>query len=199
MAWIYVSGWTGFSQSIIRLGGRYNFVITGDTHALRYSRNHETQQANYRSPTNSIATGNWYHVAVTRDESGAGLADAKLYINGVSQAVTVITAPIGLPQSIDGAQLTIGNIYDNATPFNGIIKDARIYNRLLADAEISQIYSEGVGGAGVTSGLIFQGPVVRTGDLAYFTDHTLLSTDRLIDNIYGAIGKPSGSPITRIP
>jgi len=135
---------------------------------------------------------------MTRDESGTGLADAKLYINGVSQVVTVVSTPIGLPQSLDGGLFTIGNIYDNATPFDGIIKDARVYNRILSDAEILQIYNEGVGGSGVTSGLIFQGTCVRTGDLAYFTDHALLSTDRLIDNIYGEIGKPTGSPITRI-
>jgi hypothetical protein len=196
-AWIYISDWTGKAQSIIRLGGRYAFY-TYDGGNLFYQRSHETTSAAYYS-SGTMAAGAWYHVAVTRDESGTGLAAAKLYINGVSQTITTLSAPVGLPQSIEGAPLTIGNIYDNATPLNGLIKDVRIYNRILTAAEIAAIYAEGAGGTGVTSGMIFQGPVVHTGDLAYFTDHTLLSTDRLLDNIYGAIGKPSGSPITRLP
>jgi len=39
---------------------------------------------------------------------------------------------------------------------------------------------------------------VRTEDLADFEDLTLTASDKLIDNMYGAIGTPNGSVVTRL-
>jgi hypothetical protein len=105
-------------------------------------------------------------------------------------------------QDETGVNLVIGNELTTTIPYNlpfsGQIKDARVYNRILSAAEVAAIYAEGAGGTAVTSGLVFQSPTVRTGDLAYFTDHTMLSTDRVQENIFGSIGSPHGDPITRL-
>jgi hypothetical protein len=81
----------------------------------------------------------------------------------------------------------------------GKIEDARVYNRILTPTEALAITNEGAYGTGVLSGLVFQAPTVRTRNLTYYPDKTLASSDKIIDNIYGAIGTPNGSPITRLP
>jgi hypothetical protein len=120
-----------------------------------------------------------------------------LCINGVSSAITTLEVPTGTYIGVEES-LKFGKqgLFPSLT---GKIKDARVYNRILSVSEILSIYNEGAFGVGVLSGLVFQGPCIRTKQLSYFTDKTLTSSDKLIDNIHGAIGTPNGSPITRLP
>jgi len=126
-------------------------------------------------------------------------ADPIFYVNGSVGTTTEMITPTGTYGGREG-NLCVGNWDNNLFfQFPGKIKDCRVYNRILNSTEAAAIYSEGPFGAGVLSGLVFQGPTVRTKQLDYYTDHTMLSSDRVIDNIYGAIGTPNGSPITRLP
>lgn len=203
MGWIKISASTGKAQSIVRMGGRYGFyygIYTGagvGTNGISFLRGYDNTFGIWHSTGTTLSTGTWYHVAVVRDESV--LSNSPLfYVNGVLQTTVADTSPVGNMLDITGWDFTLGNIYDNARPFDGQMKDVRIYDRILTASEILQIYNDGAGGTGVTDGLIFQGPCVNSSDLSYYTNHTLLSTDRVIDNIYGAIGKPDGSPVTRL-
>jgi len=71
-----------------------------------------------------------------------------LYINGVSQTVTQVTAPSGtftteanVRQSIGNAQNNVG-VFGTGT-FDGTIDDFRIYNRILTAQEVKRLYNMG--------------------------------------------------------
>lgn len=161
-----------------------------------------TTSGTWYATTTTISKNTWIHVAITYTPQDNG-ADPIMYVNGVSVAVTEMSTPSGAYIAQEDGNTLIGNrdIVGSSyqRPFDGKIKDARIYNRILTAAEILQMYNEGAGGTGVTSGLVFQGPVVRTKDLTYFTDHIMLSDDRVLDNIHGMVGVPHGAPVIRLP
>jgi hypothetical protein len=146
--------------------------------------------------TTTFNTNTWVHILATVHPKD-NTANPVLYINGVSSSVTETEAPTGAYIGTEwNTRLGMEALYLSPT---GKIKDARVYNRILTPTEALAITNEGAYGTGVLSGLVFQAPTVRTRNLTYFTDKTLASSDKIIDNIYGAIGTPNGSPITRLP
>lgn len=143
----------------------------------------------------------WHHIVATKTRQHSVSPTAPtIYLDNVSQTVSTSVAQ-SITDDETGYLFHIGH-YNNSS-FDGQIKDLRIYNSILSSSDVSGIYNAGAGGTGYTSGLIFQAPVIRTSDLTYFTNHTLLSTDRLLDNIYGYVGTPAWdsswtAPITRV-
>ncbi|MES2780541.1 MAG: LamG-like jellyroll fold domain-containing protein [Bacteroidota bacterium] len=83
------------------------------------------------------STGIWYHIVAVRDVATNKI---KLYVNGIKASeATLGSATAGYSTPIlgfIGARTPLPNSY-----FNGIIDDARIYDRALSDAEISQLYT----------------------------------------------------------
>jgi hypothetical protein len=81
-----------------------------------------------------ITTNKWYHVAISYNfPTNTGI----VYVNGVR--VTINTAMGSSSPIYTGTQMGIGG--NLSFLFNGQIADMRVYNRVLADAEIYQIYS----------------------------------------------------------
>jgi hypothetical protein len=73
-----------------------------------------------------------------------------------------------------------------------------MYGRALTSVEATTLYNSGVqDDALVTDGLIFQGPCVRTKDYPLYEDETLTESLKVLDNVYGMVGTPHGSPIGR--
>jgi hypothetical protein len=208
-AWIYV--FTDAYDNDRVIIGNYNdymgafLQVTGGGNALVYRNNNFTASmglwwhdwTTYGWFTKDV----WHHVAVTHDQSST-LNDPIIYVDGTSWGSKEVLTPSGTNKDDTGANFAIGNIkspsVDYSWPFNGRIKDARVYNRILTPTEVATLNSEGAGGTGVTTGMVFQSPCVRTSDLAHYTDLTLTDEDKLIDNIYGVIGTKYGSPITRL-
>ena len=81
--------------------------------------------------------GQWYHVAMTCDFNTD--KTVKLYIDGklISTSPAVGTAIRSAHTTID-----IGGRTPNASYFNGIIDDVKIYNRALSEEEIRKPYEE---------------------------------------------------------
>jgi hypothetical protein len=81
--------------------------------------------------------GQWYHVAMTCDFNAD--KTVKLYIDGklISTNPAVGTAIRSAHTTID-----IGGRTPNASYFNGIIDDVKIYNRALSEEEIRKPYDE---------------------------------------------------------
>ncbi|NQV34428.1 MAG: LamG domain-containing protein, partial [Phycisphaeraceae bacterium] len=79
-------------------------------------------------PVTSAFNDNWYHLAGTYD--GAQL---KLYVNGVLGATMASSG--GIDSSTDAVELGRNSEYPDRL-FGGSIDDARIYNRVLSEAEI---------------------------------------------------------------
>jgi hypothetical protein len=81
----------------------------------------------------------WYHIALTYD--GDSL---RLYINGVLDSTKVFTA--GLHNGTH--ELRFGNFGATSlsSPFNGFLDDWAMFSRKLSDAEIAEVYSDGITG-----------------------------------------------------
>lgn len=82
--------------------------------------------------TQEISTGQWMHLAVTRDAvSGA----VKLYVNGALDGA----ATAGLAVLNANARIHIGGNTLDGRYFNGLIDDVRFYSRVLTPAEIATL------------------------------------------------------------
>jgi hypothetical protein len=99
----------------------------------------------------------------------------------------------------------MGNLYEAggafSGPLNGIIKDMRIYNKILGQAQVTQLYNSGTPDPTILTspadGLLFQAPAVPTDRLSSYINQPLGSTLKVRDNIFGYIGTPNDSPVGR--
>ena len=92
---------------------------------------------------NTITLNQWQHVAATWDGSVTA-SNIHIYINGAEAAYNAATDGVGLDS--DSAEvLKIGNDKSFARTFDGIIDEARVYNRVLTPGEIKAIYNQGAG------------------------------------------------------
>jgi len=88
-------------------------------------------------------TTQWYLLTVTYDGSQT-IAGMKMYLNG-TQITTTGPSDTGFGAFTDRPWY-IGVVPDPASGFfGGIIDDARVYNRVLSAAEITQLYIQGIG------------------------------------------------------
>ncbi len=95
----------------------------------------------WAAPTNTITTGTFHHIAVTYDRTSPD-NDPVMYIDGVKQTVSE-TTPSGTANSDAGDNLLIGSRPTDRF-FDGKIDDVAIWNRILSEAEIEDIYGTSV-------------------------------------------------------
>lgn len=124
-----IGKWDGSNESYLlaQYGDELRFYLDSSSNYL------ETTTAN-------LSTANWYHVAASY---AATDQQAKIFVNGVEQAVTTTG---NVPSSIgdDSGRLQIGaedTTGGAANYYDGIIDDARIYTRALSPAEVQQLYN----------------------------------------------------------
>jgi len=127
----------------------YSLQFWGSDGTLRFSIFNDKGEYLYIDSARKLATDKWYHLVATWD-----LEQISLYINGTREEYKTNT--IGAVRDsagglVIGAQLdrkynsTYGNI-----GFNGIIDRVAVYNRSLAEGEISSMFQDldaGSGGA----------------------------------------------------
>ena len=92
-AWIYPDSYGQLNAGrVFDKANRILFVDGADTsrHVLDFYQAFSTTTGIWRTPTNSIQTGHWYHVAVSYNSSSAA-SDPVIYINGNPQ--TLIRSP----------------------------------------------------------------------------------------------------------
>ena len=99
-----------------------------------------------QSPASSIATGRWYHVAATYDGRGGSAATSgmKLYINGVSQTLTLSTDANYVAMANTTAPVQIGAMTVDSNFFDGKIDEISVWNKELSSTQVLEIYNEGV-------------------------------------------------------
>ena len=118
--------------------GNYEFDVDQSTGCLQFLHQTSTGKtySTYAS-TGTVTIGNWYHVTVTLAAGG----NVCFYINGSPAGFSAQSGAFGIltPQPV-----RIGIRKDSTSGFNGIIDDVRIYNRALSDAEVLQIYQDGL-------------------------------------------------------
>ena len=101
--------------------------------------------------TNTISLNTWYHVVFVLDRTN----NMKIYLNGVLQSVTVSVAANNLiPYSgvnfnnINPFRIGSGTGADNTSPnglFSGQIDAFNVWNRVLTESEITELYNSGNG------------------------------------------------------
>lgn len=84
---------------------------------------------------NSVATGQWTHLAVTYNRSSPS-NDPIIYVNGRPSTLTERNTPSGTASSDAAANLLISNRNAGDRTFNGTIDDVRIFNYILTPAQI---------------------------------------------------------------
>ncbi len=106
----------------------------------------------YASSTNSVLDGKWRHIVTTYDN-----ANLSLYVD--DQLHMRVAYTNGL--SINSMPLYIGwdpyYITSQQRYFNGEMDELRIYNRALSESEISDLYNETDGDAGLIASYPFNG------------------------------------------
>lgn len=94
-----------------------------------------------QTTASNLTAGTWYHVVGVY--TSGNNATAKIYING-AEATTSTTGTI--PSSIgdDAGAFAIGVEDISTSPtgyYDGVIDEARVYNRALSNTEVSQLYN----------------------------------------------------------
>jgi len=97
------------------------------------------------SPTH-LNANQWYHIAAT---DAAGRID--IYLNGKLDWSS--DAGYGIPSQIQ-APIRVGRAHYRAY-FNGSMDDLRVYNRALSEAEVGELYENGLWGYGSLAGPLF--------------------------------------------
>lgn len=106
---------------------------------LEFIISHEAGNEAYISTSSTFtSTSDWYHIVATYNGSSLA-AGMKIYVNGVAQATSTVTNNLS-DTIITASSLNIGARDDGATPFNGLVDDARIYNRELSSGEVTALY-----------------------------------------------------------
>lgn len=98
----------------------------------------------YISGSVSVADGQWHHVAaVLADDGSPSVNEIKLYVDGVPQSTTYSST-----QAIDtlaGQDVQLGAYYNGSTQasfFNGLLDDVRIYAVSLTEEEVFRLSNE---------------------------------------------------------
>jgi hypothetical protein len=114
----------------------------------------------------TATTGVPMHITVRHDVSGhaSGNGTAELFINGASQGTRTNTAMTSFPNCTGTFSLSaLGGVIQWYA--DGVMDVTEIYNRLLTDTEISNIYN---GGSGVSCSNRSDSPTSRFGEIIFY-------------------------------
>ncbi len=82
--------------------------------------------------TTIAQTNRWYHVAASYNPNGRVV---KLYIDGILQKEVTLSNDLALTD-----QMRIGGDWYNDNDFNGMIDEVYVYNRVLSDSDVQNLY-----------------------------------------------------------
>jgi len=149
----------------------------------------------WRVNSTTLTVGTRYTIAVAYDNS-LTTNDPVIYLNGVSQTVTEIATPTGTSGSDSGNYLVFSSAGVSGYEFYGKLEQALIYNRILTSAEILDIHNSRKA-IPDWRGLVFAPHLCGAASLQTFDGTTLSATNYIVDQVSGAQGAPTGSPIGR--
>ena len=91
------------------------------------------------------ALGEWWHAAATWETGG----NIKLYINGVEVTYSTQGSYTGSLTTTNDVE--IGDVSNAVRPWNGGIQNVRIWNRILSDSEVLELYTNPWSGLSIPS------------------------------------------------
>jgi Concanavalin A-like lectin/glucanases superfamily/Bacterial Ig domain/Immunoglobulin domain len=169
-AWINTRGTNTDYGIVSKVGGAagnngYQFALSGNTLLGQFNSPGQGWPSSLVTASGVIATGVWYHVAWTYDQSAM-----TLYVNGLPVATNVIGPK---PIVASSSNLRISGDDNLHVYFDGLIDEPSIYNRALSSAEIQAIYNAGGSGKCTSAAPVIVSPpaslTVNAGQTATFT------------------------------
>jgi len=146
-----------FSKLSLPDGRQFTFRLfsQGDIGSLIYNSGGSSN--NYRTARSTLATvsaSNWHHIVLKVDQSqGAQLDIFDFSIDGAQTNSKTWLAEAGVFDGMDNtpSPVQLGGFADGTfTPFTGNIADVRLYDKILSDAEVSELYA----GTNITTNLV---------------------------------------------
>jgi hypothetical protein len=158
-AWIKTRGTSTDYSIVSKMGGAagnngYQFFLSGNTLVGIFNSPGEIWPSARIASGGLIATGVWYHVAWTYDQSAM-----KLYCNGVAVATNLIGAKAIASSS---SSLRISGDGNDHVYFNGLIDEPAVYRRALSATEIAAIYNAGSAGKCPVAPVVHTAPLSQT-------------------------------------
>jgi len=188
-AWIYVRSVPNANGAFIfaKDYSKY-FYIGQSSHALRFVVDYDNVNLSLQSSAdNNIPFSAWTHVAVTWDGSTTA-ANAHLYINGVETSYSAKTDAVG--NLVSDASYSYKFSF-SSRPFDGIMDDARIYNRALSASEITDLYNY----TGGTTSLPINGVCGTTSNSCVASDFVDVS-DTTTNYLWQCLGSNGGTDVS---
>jgi len=142
-AWIKPAGWgkspnLGYGRIIDKQFFSWYLIGASNTyhdHSLMLQLMHSDGSISFStSPENSLVLDTWQHVAVTYDGHSSAV---NMYINGVEQAITQRTPPMGLLFDHAAFDLVLGNDAAHQLTFQGAIDEVRLWNIVRSGNDIA--------------------------------------------------------------
>lgn len=166
---------------------------------ISFSAHFSTTNGLWQTTNNVLTSNNEYRICVTYD--GGNVANNPLiYMNGVSVAVTRVTAPVGTYRNGTSADIYVGN--NNGNPTNEsdfTVEDCRLYTGIKTATQAANITNENIETNATIdeSNLVFHAPLVMCKELTYstFVGSTLGASNEFLDRMNGYVGVPTGSPV----
>jgi hypothetical protein len=144
--------------------------------------------------TNDVFTAilnGWHHVAITYDNSNAA-NDPVMYVDGVSVPVTEAATPAGVADLPANGQLIFGNmkIVGDVLGYNfkGLMKDVRIYSRILSADEMLELASNENDYTTIPDSLLFQGFFVRNFRWNDYVGDPITPSMKVLDGVFETPG-----------
>lgn len=116
--------------------GYFQFYCDNTNTSLDFAAARSTANGVWRAPLPSL---NVYHHVVATYDTGSVSNTPSIYVDAVSQAITVNTTPIGTMLA-DDTNFWIGNRNDNLRNWDGRIAYLRLWNRILNQTEVQELY-----------------------------------------------------------
>ena len=144
-AWIYPKSNGEFGGNIAGKHtdpspGSGNWVFSIDSNRLKFQKSFATSILNVSGGANSTQYNEWQYVTMTWDGSSTA-TNVHIYVDGNEiSSYSQQTDGVGVKDSDVGNNLDISN---KNREFDGSIDDLRIYNRILTQSEINQLYQMG--------------------------------------------------------
>ena len=132
-----------------------------NTKCINFTKQFSGGRRTWQTPTDSIAAGGWFHVAVVYNGSSSA-NDPIIYIDGVSQTLDRFESATGTDNSDAAATLYVGDSSDVNRSIDGRIIQLLVTKKLLSESQVNDAMDNGIdyvagpggGGGGSGGGII---------------------------------------------
>jgi len=152
-----------------------------------------TAEVAYWDSDAALSLSTNYRICVTYNNSSTA-NDPIFYVNGASVALTEVGAPVGTVIDSGGTTKIGGYGIASGSPFDGLVGNAMVYNRIFSAAEALEDYASR-GASHNDYGLVFHAPCISAAGIQTFDGATLTATSYIYDRISGLKGTPAGNPV----